>query len=343
MNQYFGSNGQFRKDIVFTFALALACYLGWLVRDVLVLLYVSGLFAVVLTPLVNYVSELRVGRWQPFKGRAILVLLVAVAGSLTAFGFLALPPVIRDLQGFGREMPARLPGLLEKLKNVPFADQLNTDAISTQVQQFASGAATYLLVSIGSWAGGLFTVIAGFVLTIYFILEGDHAYRWFLSFFQLESRERLDRTLRRAELRMGKWLLGQGSLMVILGVVSTIVYASLGVRYAYALGVLTGLLNIVPVLGAAFSVALALLVAAVDSWGRVLGVAIFYFIYLQVENSYLTPRIMRNRVGLPGLAIFVALLLGSALEGVVGAMVSIPTAVLVAVLAEEYLANKEIA
>jgi predicted PurR-regulated permease PerM len=343
MNQYFGNDDHLRKDIVFTFALALACYLAWLVRDVLVLLYVSGLFAVVLTPLVNYVSELRVGRWQPFKGRAILVLLVAVAGALTAFGFLALPPVIRDLQGFGREMPARLPGLMEKLKNVPFADQVNTDAISTQIQQFASGAATYLLVSIGSWAGGLFTVIAGFVLTIYFILEGDHAYRWFLSFFQLESRERLDRTLRRAELRMGKWLLGQGSLMVILGVVSTIVYASLGVRYAYALGVLTGLLNIVPVLGAALSVALALLVAAVDSWGRVLGVAIFYFIYLQVENSYLTPRIMRNRVGLPGLAIFVALLLGSALEGVVGAMVSIPTAVLVAVLAEEYLANKEVA
>jgi predicted PurR-regulated permease PerM len=50
---------------------------------------------------------------------------------------------------------------------------------------------------------------------------------------------------------------------------------------------------------------------------------------------------MRNRVGLPGLAIFVALLLGSEFEGVVGAMVSIPTAVLVAVLAEEYLANKQ--
>jgi predicted PurR-regulated permease PerM len=343
MDQYLGNGDPLRKAVVFAFALALACYVAWLVRDVLVLLYVSALFAVVLTPLVNYVSELRVGRWQPFKGRAILVLLLAIAGALTAFGFLALPPVILDLQGFGREMPARLPGMMEKLKHIPFADQLNTDAISTRVQDFASGAATYLLVSIGNWAGDLFTVIAGFVLTIYFILEGDHAYRWFLSFFQLENRERLDRTLRRAEARMGKWLLGQGSLMVILGVASTIVYASLGVRYAYALGVLTGLLNIVPVLGAAVCIALALVVAAVDSWGRVIGVAIFYFVYLQLENSYLIPRIMRNRVGLPGLAIFVALLLGSELEGVVGAMVSIPTAVLVAVLAEEYLANKEVA
>jgi predicted PurR-regulated permease PerM len=86
MNQLFGSSFNLRKDIVFTFALALACYVAWLVRDVLVLLYVSALFAVVLTPLVNHVSELHLGRWQPFKGRAILVLLVTVAGALTAFG-----------------------------------------------------------------------------------------------------------------------------------------------------------------------------------------------------------------------------------------------------------------
>ena len=140
---------------------------------------------------------------------------------------------------------------------------------------------------------------------------------------------------------MGRWLLGQGSLMLILGVTSTIVYLALHIRYAYALGVLTGLLNIVPVLGAAVCIALALLVAAIDSWGRVLGIAIFYVIYLQIENSYLTPRIMRNRVDLPGLAILVALVLGSALEGVLGALVSVPTAVLVAVLLDEYLVRKD--
>jgi predicted PurR-regulated permease PerM len=72
----------------------------------------------------------------------------------------------------------------------------------------------------------------------------------------------------------------------------------------------------------------------------VLGVAIFYVVYLQIENSFLTPRIMRNSVGLPGLAILVALLLGSALGGIPGALVSVPTAVLVAVLVDEYLVRK---
>jgi predicted PurR-regulated permease PerM len=131
--------------------------------------------------------------------------------------------------------------------------------------------------------------------------------------------------------------------MLILGVTSTIVYLSLHVRYAYALGVLTGLLNIIPVLGAAVCIALALLVAAIDSWGRVLGIAIFYLIYLQVENYYLTPRIMKNRVGLPSLAILIALVLGSTLGGVLGAMVSVPTAVLVAVLVDEYFVHKDAA
>jgi len=330
-----------RNDIVFAFALALALVLAWLLREVLVLLYVSGLFAVVLSPVVRSTSQLRIGRWQPFKRSAVFFLLLALTGALVAFGFLALPPVIRDLQAFSQEAPTRLPALMDNFKHIPFADRLQTDDMMAKVQDFASNAATYLLLSIRDWAGKLFDIFMGFILTVYFILEGDHAYRWFLSFFPPEQRTRLDATLQRAEVRMGKWLIGQGGLMLILGLLSTMVYLALHVRYAYALGVLTGLLNIIPVLGAALCIALALLVAAIDSWGRVLGVAIFYLIYVQVENSYLTPRIMRNSVDLPGLAILVALLVGSALEGVVGAMVSVPTAVLVTVLLDEYLVRND--
>jgi predicted PurR-regulated permease PerM len=330
-----------RSDIVFAFSLAMACYLAWLIRDVLVLLYVSALFAVVLTPVVRTVSRLHIGRWQPFKGSAIFFLLLMGAGAVTAFGFLALPPVLRDLQEFGKEMPARLPPLIEKLKHVPLAQNVDTDELSSRLQDYLSKAATFMLLSLKDWAGKLAEVVMGVFLTIYFILEGKHAYRWFLSFFAPDHRERLDQTLQRAEIRMGKWLLGQGSLMLILGLASTIVYLFLHVRYAYALGVLTGLLNIIPVVGAAICVALALLVAALDSWGRVLGIAIFYIIYLQVENSFLIPRIMKRSVGLPGLSILVALLIGSSVAGVLGAMVSVPTAVLVAELLDEYLVHKD--
>jgi predicted PurR-regulated permease PerM len=330
-----------RSDIVFGFGLVLAGWVAWLVRDVLFLLYVSALFAVVLTPLVQAVSGFKVRRWQPFKGIGLLVLLLAVAGGLTLFGFLALPPVLRDLQSFGQELPTRLPAILAQVKKLGILEGPQAAAIGTKVQDMVSNAATYLLYSMKDWAGKLFDIVMGVVLTIYFILEGDQAYKWFLAFLPPEQRVRLDRALRRAETRMGRWLVGQGSLMLILGVVSTIVYVSLNVRYAYALGFLTGLLNIIPVIGAAVCVGLALLVAAIDSWGRVIGIAVFYLIYLNLENSFLAPRIMKSSVNLPAWAVLVALLIGSALEGVLGAMVAVPTAVLVAVLLDEYLVYRE--
>lgn len=331
-----------RGNIVFVFALAAAAYLAWLLREVLVLLYVSALFAVVLSPVVHATSRVRFGRWRPFRGSlAILILLLAVAGALTGFGFLALPPVIRDMQSINVDLPTRVPALLDKLREIPFANRLNSGQIIAWLQGGLSHSAAYLLLSIRKWAGAFVQVIAGFVLTLYFILEGDGAYHWFLSFLAPAPRQRLDQTLARAAVRMQKWLVGQASLMLILGLSSMIVFISLDLRYAYALGVLCGLLNIVPVLGAVVSVSIAVLVAAVDSWGRVLGVAIFFAVYLQLENTWLVPRIMRNRMNLPALAIFVALLLGSALEGIPGAMVAIPTAVLISVLLDEYLVYKE--
>jgi predicted PurR-regulated permease PerM len=335
------SSRSLRGDITFAFALALAFYVAWLIRDALVLFYVSALFAVVLQPLVQFIARWRIGRFQPFKKVSIFILLVAVLGGLIGFGFFALPPVIRDLEEFGKEMPLRLPPILEKLKSIPLVSRINLAELAGRIQDFAGHSATYVLLSLKNWASSLFTIAMGLILTIYFDLEGDTAYRWALSFFTPESRTRLDHTLRRAEVRMGRWLIGQASLMLILGLTSTVVYLSLHIRYAYALGALTGLLNIIPVLGAALCIVLALMVAAVDSWGRVLGVATFYVAYLWVENSFLTPRIMKSSVDLPGLAIIVALLLGAQLQGVVGAMVSVPTAVLVAVLLDEYLVNKD--
>jgi predicted PurR-regulated permease PerM len=106
--------------------------------------------------------------------------------------------------------------------------------------------------------------------------------------------------------------------------------------------VLMGAFNLIPIMGALISVSLALVVAAIDSWGRALGVLIVYLIYSQIENSILTPRIMKSSVGLSGLAVLVALLLGASLAGVVGALVSVPTAVLVAELLDEYLVKPRI-
>jgi predicted PurR-regulated permease PerM len=325
-----------RGDIVFTFAVGLGLALAYYLREVLALLYVSALFAVVLMPVVRGVQRLKIRSWCPNRGTAIALLLIAVAGAITLFIVFALPPVINDAREFVKELPQRGPAMLIKLKRLPFASRLDVQSLNARLQDFASNFVSYFIKSISTWADKAFKIITGIILTVYFMLEGEHAYHWFLSFFPAHRRERLNDALLRADVRMGKWLLGQGALMLILGIYSTVVFTLLHVRYSYALGVLMGVFNIIPVVGAAISMALVVVAAAMDSWTRVLYVLIAYAIYVQVENSYLTPKIMQSSVGLPGLSIIVALLIGSELEGVVGAMVSVPTAVLVAVLIDEY-------
>lgn len=330
-----------RGMVLFAFGVGIVLYFAYLLHDALVMIYVSALFAVVLLPVVTAIQKLHIGRWHPGRGAAVLILLVGTAGALTVFFFFALAPAFRDLKEFIRELPQKGPQFFSRLQQVPVIRDIDLDALQEKIQDVVANSATYALRFASNGAVIAAQTITILVLTVYFIIEGDGAYEWFLSLFPVERRMRLDQTLTRASHRMGRWLLGQGTLMLILGVSSTIVFALLRVRYAYALGVIMGLANIVPVAGAVVSVSLVVLVAALDSWGKVAGVLIFYFIYLQLENSVLTPRIMRTQVDLAGLTILIALLIGASLAGIVGAMVAVPTAVLIAVLLNEYAVHDE--
>jgi predicted PurR-regulated permease PerM len=77
-------------------------------------------------------------------------------------------------------------------------------------------------------------------------------------------------------------------------------------------------------------------VAALDSGTKFLGVVGFYFLYQQFENAYLYPKVMRYSVDLPPLAVIVALSIGAALAGVLGALIAVPTAAVLGVLLDEY-------
>jgi predicted PurR-regulated permease PerM len=331
-----------RGYILFTFAVALGLALAWKLRPVLELVYVSALFAVVLMPVVQKIMRVKVRGWSPSRPVAIVVLLAAVFLALTLFFVIGLPPVLRDVQHFAEDLPQRVPQLLAKVKKLPLSDKIGVDNIAARAEGFVAGLAQFIVAAAPKLLDGVFNIVTAFILCIYFMLEGEFAYYYFLSLFRGENRDRLARTLQVAEHRMSKWLIGQGSLMLILGVCSTIAFAGLHVRYAVLLGVLMGLFNIIPVAGGVITIVLAAGVAALDSWGKMSGVLIFYLIYTQVENSWLTPRIMKKSVNLIGLAVLVALLAGSELAGVVGALVAVPTAALIAVLMDEYVVQGEV-
>lgn len=326
-----------RGDILFTFAIAIGLYLAWLLRDVLVLLYVSALFAVVLMPVVRGVRRIQVGGRSPGHGIAILIIMGGLIAVIAGFLILTLPPVIHEVKSFVQTLTSRSPAFVQRLEALPVLRDMNFDVVEAKLKQDTAQHVGGFVSSVSDWAAKFFEIITGIVLTVYFLAEGEHVYKWFLSLVPPVRRDRLDDTLQRAAVRMGRWLLGQLTLMLILGVCSGIVFGAIHLRYAFALAVLMGFFNIVPVVGALVSTSVAMLVAVGDSWEKVLGVMIFELVYVQVENAFLTPRIMKTSVDLAGTAVFIALLLGGSLAGVAGVLVAVPSAVLVAVLIEEYV------
>jgi predicted PurR-regulated permease PerM len=330
-----------RGYILFFFAMVVLLGVLWTLRNVLEIVYVSALFAVVLMPIVQQIRKLRIFRWQPSRTVAVLGLVIFVFLILGIFFVFAFPPVIRDIEHFSADLPHRLPAMGAKLQRLPFANRLGVDSIGERIQNLVASTASYLVASAPKWIARVLDVVTAGILCIYFMLEGEFAYFYFLSFIPLEYRDRLARTLVAAEGRMSKWLIGQAALMVILGVTSTVVFHALHVRYFVLLGVLMGLFNIVPVVGGVITILLAASVAAMDSWSKMAGVFIFYVIYIQIENAFLTPRIMRTSVNLMGLSVLIALLAGMELAGVVGALVAVPSAALAAVIMDEYLVQKD--
>ena len=318
-----------------------ALALCFTLRHVLQILYVSGLFAVVLTPVVKRIEGLRIRSYRPNRVVALLILFVGLFTALTLFFWIGLPPVANDFSNFISDLPNRVPQIVGKLHAVPVLNKIDLSKVAAEAQNSLGAVAAYLFTSLPKWAEHLLDILTAVILCVYFILEGDDVYQYFLSLIPQDKRTRLANTMLLSEERVSKWLLGQLTLMGIVAVYSLIVFGALHVRYFVLLGILMGITNIIPVAGNLITIVLAILVAASDSWTKALFVVIAYLLYTQVENAFLTPRIMKSSVDLMGVTVLVALLCGTALAGIVGALVAVPTAAMVVVFANEYLVQHD--
>ncbi len=330
-----------RADIVLAFTTLAGLALCYVLRGPLVLIYVSIIFAVIFFPIVERISRIRIGRWSPGRGLALLSLILTVLIAIGAFFALALPPIMNDAQSLSHELPNRLNHISDRVRHLPFGDKIASRMNVGTIEHYLGTLLSSLFTFFTGLAGGLTAFITLVILTAYFILDGKRAFLWMLSLVPAQKRGRLRETLVRASNRIQKWLSGQLLLMLILGVSSAVTFGLLHVRYFYALAVFAGLANFVPILGPVATVLVASLVAALDSWTKVLGVVIFYAVYQQVENSYLTPRIMKSTVDLPAVTVVAALPIGGDLAGLLGAIVAVPTAAWIATLVNDLVQPDE--
>ncbi len=190
---------------------------------------------------------------------------------------------------------------------------------------------------IGSTFGGLLDFILVVVMSFYLSIQ-EKGIDSFLRLLTPAKNEHYVLDLwARTQRKIGLWFKGQLLLGLIVGAITFIVLALLGVKYAFLIGLITGIAELIP-FGVIFAAVPAILLSVIDG-GVFLGlkVLIFYVVVQQVESYVLSPIVARRVVGIPPLVVLLAFLVGITLAGFGGALVAMPVAVFIL----EYMSDIE--
>jgi predicted PurR-regulated permease PerM len=174
------------------------------------------------------------------------------------------------------------------------------------------------------------TLVLGFFLASEPDIVGKLATR-----FVPQHKDRIDRVASETRDRIGAWARGQLMLGLIFGILMGVGLKLIGVPFALSLGVAAGILELLPYVGGLVTVVLAGITALSLGLPQVIAVIVLYLVLVNVESHILEPWLFGKAVGLPPVAILLALLTGVELIGIAGALLAIPLLVILWVLVEE--------
>jgi predicted PurR-regulated permease PerM len=300
-----------------------------------VLVIVAFFLAVGLDPLVRALSRLRLGR-----GPAVAVVLLGAILFVAGFVASVTPPLVRQTQRLATQVPAFAEDLSERSERFQELDRrydISERLRSTigDLPDLAARSAGSALGVVGAIGRAIFSVATVAILTIYFLLDLPKMISGGAKLVPVSRRERTKELTQVVFGRISGYMLGQLTVSLIAGVSSFVVLSLLGAPYALPLAMWVAISALIPMVGSSLGAIPAVIVAFFDSLGTGIGAAVFFLAYQQVENYVVAPRVMRRAVDISPAAVILAALIGATLLGFVGALLAIPLAASLKVLAQE--------
>ena len=332
--------------IAMTALAVIVLWAAYLVRDVLLLLYISALLAAGFSPIVRLIERqkaLPIGTRRFPRWLAILILYVFILGSLTAIGFLVFPPLIDQAQ----QLWDTLPGMFDRAQQFLIDKGLLSERLTfrqavERAPMPGGGEAVGTVVgAVTGVAGGIVGLLTILILTFYFLVEAGTLRRNMLQLFPRRNRARVDAVSREMTVKISAWLSGQLLLGGVIGATSAIGLWLMGVPFFYVLALISGIGEMIPVVGPILAAIPAIAVASTVSLQKMLFVIVFFVVQQQFENHVLVPKVMSRQVGVNAVSVIVALLIGGKLLGIPGAILAVPTVAILQVLFTVWMETRE--
>jgi predicted PurR-regulated permease PerM len=336
-----------RQGIIIAVAAAAVVALLWLLKSALTPLAIAFVFAYLLDPLIDRFEARRVPR------RVAILFLVALSGIFAiATALFLVPHLLQEIANLAVRLPGYLDGALAAIS--PRFESWFGITIPSSIREGlesfkSSGAALPLeslrrliektVQSVTGTLGSLIGLLMIPVITYYALVEFDNIKVWFLKLVPTPYQAAVESKVSVINVLVAGFIRGQLIVAVLLGVFYAIGFSVIGIDMAIGIGMVAGMLGIIPYVGSAIALALAaglcLLEYGVDL--HLLLVVGWYALIQTLEGLFLTPRIVGQSVGIHPVAVIVGLLIGGDLLGFLGLIVAVPVTAIVQVFAKELL------
>ncbi len=310
------------------------------IGSVLMLVVVSFFLAAGLNPAVVFLERRGLRR-----SLSVTVVILAALG-LVALFLVAIVPVITDqVQAITKNAPGWLDELQKNKRIQRLDDEYQIiDKIEKKLNEGDLVAAVF-----GNALGfgikvvsGLFNVFVIVVLTLYFLASLESSKNAIYRLAPASRRDRVARLGDKVIANIGGYVSGAFIVALCAGISSLVfLWFTPVAKYAVALAFVVAVLDVIPMIGATLGAIIVSAIAFATDVKTGIVCVIFYVIYQQVENYVIYPRVMSRSVDLPGAVIVIAALVGTALLGVVGALLAIPAAAAVLLIVREVVVKRQ--
>lgn len=320
--------------------LAALLYLLYLVRSVVGLVLIATFLAIALGPPVDFLSRRRVPR-----GLSILLIYGLIGLTVFGVGLVVVPPIVGQVNSFAGHLPQYLQ---DATKNKTIAKYDRRYRITPKLKSQA----TKLPARLGRAVGALRDVTVGVfgavvqlltVLTLAFflLLDGKRISELAVGLARPSTEARLRTVASEIYRAVSGYVAGNLIISVIAGTVTYVTLTVLGVPFAVPLAVLMAFLDLVPLIGATIGGALIGVITLFNHFPTsTIGWFVVLIVYQQIENNVIQPVVYRRTVNVQPLVVIISILIGAALLGVLGALVAIPVAGALQIVARDAWARR---
>lgn len=316
------------KTVIFTVGFLIGLWFLAQIRQILVLVFLSIILLSALLKPVEWLNSRHIPRVI-----AVLFVYITVITLISAAIGIIVPPLVSQTTDFITKLPQIVSTINKSIVfyKIPVEDISNI--LTNQLEQIASNVIAISRAIFSS----IFAILTIFVFTFYLLLEWKSVVRLIASPFSGKQEKKVIATVVKVENGLGRWVRGQLTLSVIVGVLTYIGLRILGIPFALPLALIAGIFEIVPIIGPIIASIPSILVGLTISPILGLATAALFFIIQQLENNLIVPMVMSKVIGLQPPVVIVALLIGAKLAGIGGAFLAVPIIVVGKIIIKEFL------